>query len=76
MKTENIVKLLPFDGIKTNKIVSNNSGNIILIAIEKGNELTEHKSNTDAAVLILEGEVIFKINGEKHSLKPNDMFSF
>jgi len=76
MKIENILSLLPFDGVKTNKTISNDSGDIILIAIEKGKELANHKSNTDASILILEGEVIFKINGEKHNMKLNDMFSF
>ena len=76
MKTENILNLLPFDGIKTNKIVSNTSGDIILIAIEQGKELSEHKSNTAASILILEGEIIFKINGETHTMKPNDLFEF
>jgi quercetin dioxygenase-like cupin family protein len=76
MKTENILNLLPFDGIKTNKVVSNNSGDIILIAIEKGKELSEHKSNTAASILMLEGEIIFKINGEKHTMKPHDVFEF
>ena len=76
MKTQNILNLLPFDGIKTNKVVSNNSGDIILIAIEKGKELSEHKSNTSASILMLEGEIIFKINGETHAMMPNDLFEF
>jgi quercetin dioxygenase-like cupin family protein len=76
MKIENIINTLPFDGLKTNKLVSNETGSMILVSIEKGKELTAHKSKTDAAVLILEGEVIFKINGEAHTLKVHDMFSF
>jgi quercetin dioxygenase-like cupin family protein len=76
MKTQNILNLLPFDGIKTNKVVSNNSGDIILIAIEKGKELSEHKSNTSASILMLEGEIIFKISGEKHAMKAHDIFEF
>ncbi|MBL4586424.1 MAG: cupin domain-containing protein [Flavobacteriales bacterium] len=76
MKTENILNQLPLDGLKTNKLVSNQSGNIILIAIEKGNELKEHTSNTDASILILQGKVIFKINGEEHIMQSHDLFSF
>ena len=76
MKTENIVNTLPFDGVKTNKVVANETGSVILIAIEQGKELTAHKSATDASILILEGEVIFKINGAEHNMKPHDMFSF
>lgn len=76
MKTENILSTLPFDGIKTNKVITNETGNVILIAIEQGKELTAHKSNTDASILILEGSVVFKINGEEHLLKVHDMYSF
>lgn len=76
MKTDNILDLLPFDGIKTAKVISNNSGNVILIAIENGKELTEHKSNTDASILVLEGVIKFKINGESYDLLPNDTFDF
>ena len=76
MKTENILATLPFEGVKTNKVVSNESGNVILISIEKGKELSAHKSNTDASILVLEGEIIFKINGEEHPMKTHDMFAF
>ncbi len=76
MKTDNILSILPFEGIKTNKLVSNDTGNVILIAIEKGKELTAHKSNTDASILVLEGEIIFKINGENHLLNVHDMYAF
>ncbi len=76
MKIDNIINTLPFDGIKTNKVVANDTGAVILIAIEKGKELTAHKSNTDASVLVLEGEVLFKINGEEYNLKVNEMYSF
>lgn len=76
MKTENILEKLTYDGIKTNKIVANDSGNVILISIEKGKVLSAHKSNTDASIIILEGKVIFEINGEKHALSTHDMFSF
>jgi len=76
MKTENIINTLPFDGVKTNKVVINDSGNVILISIEKGSGLTAHKSNTDASILILEGEVVFKINGEAHKLETHDLFTF
>jgi quercetin dioxygenase-like cupin family protein len=38
--------------------------------------LSAHKSNTDASILVLEGEVIFKINGEEYLMKRHDMYSF
>lgn len=73
---ENIVKQLIYEGIKTKKLVDNETGNIILISISKGDELTKHISNTDASILVLEGELIFKIKGKTHLLSPMDMFEF
>lgn len=76
MKTENILNSLPFEGIKTNKVVSNETGDVILIAIEQGKELTAHKASTDASILVLEGEIVFKLKGELFPMKVHDMFSF
>ncbi len=73
---ENIVTQLAYDGIKTKKLVDNETGNVILIAISKGDELKKHISNTDASILVLEGELLFKINEKAHLLAPMDMFEF
>ncbi|MBD77348.1 MAG: hypothetical protein CL840_00240 [Crocinitomicaceae bacterium] len=76
MVTKNILGNLSYEGFKTHKLVSNESGNVLLISLEKGSELKEHKSNTDASILILEGEVIFKINGTNYTLVSHDLYSF
>ena len=76
MKTMNISSILPFSGVKTKKIISNETGDIILISIEKGHELAQHQSNTDASILILEGKILFKINNETHELITYDMYAF
>ncbi len=76
MKIENIKSLLPFDKIKTKNLVDNNTGDLILIAIQKGSELKEHTSPTDASILLLKGKVNFKIYGIDHILKKGDLFNF
>ena len=73
---ENILTHLAYGGVKTKKLIANETGNVILIAISKGDELKKHISNTDASILILEGELFFKINGQSHLLTPMDMFEF
>jgi len=76
MMTKNILDSLPFEGLKTKKLLSNETGSIILISLEKGSELTAHTSPTDASILILEGDVKFKINDTDNVLSKNDLFSF
>jgi len=76
MKISNILDTIDVSGVSTKMLVANRSGNVILISIEKGAKLSEHVSNTDASVIILEGEVNFKIEGESHHLSANDLFSF
>lgn len=76
MILNNIVSTLPYTGVKTNKLVANDTGTITLISIEKDNILVEHKSATDASILLLEGEVAFTINGTEHILKTHDLYAF
>jgi len=76
MITKEILKQLPYQGIKSKKIVSNETGNIILISISKGDELKKHISNTDASVLVLEGEILFKIKEQNHLLCSMDIVQF
>lgn len=77
MKTENILSLIPeFEGVKTKKILDYQHFGMILISIEKGKELPKHVANSDATILILEGEIIFTIDGTEHQMKVNDMYQF
>ena len=76
MKIENLIHQLPFEGIKTKKIVANETGDIMLISLEQGQELKAHKSNTDACILVLEGQLMFKINDKEYALDVHDLFEF
>ena len=76
MKLENIKSILPFDKIKTKNLVANDTGDLILISIQKGSELKEHTSPTDASILVLKGKINFKIYGVDHIMKKGDLFDF
>lgn len=73
---KNILKDIAFDGVKTKVLVANETGKQILISLEAGAELKEHISPTDASVLVLQGEVVFKINQEEFCMNPIDMYAF
>lgn len=76
MLIKDINSQLEYNGLKTNKLVSNDTGNIILIALEKGATLASHVSNTDASILVLEGNIAFEINGKTHEMEANDLYAF
>ena len=73
---KNILKDIAFDGVKTRVIVANETGKQILISIEAGAELKEHTSPTDASILVLQGEIVFKINQEEFCMLPMDLYAF
>ncbi|HIP31780.1 MAG TPA: cupin domain-containing protein [Crocinitomicaceae bacterium] len=76
MLIKNAKNQLDYDGLKTSLLVSNETGKVILISLEKGAILKKHVSDTDANILIEEGEIIFEINDEKHNMVEGDMYSF
>lgn len=76
MKVEDVTKLLPFEGLKTKKFMSNERFDMILISLEKDAILKEHVSNTEAAILVVDGKIEFTILGKTHILKQNDLFNF
>ena len=76
MKVEDVTELLPFDGLKTKKVMSNERFDMILISLEKDAVLKEHVSNTEAAILVVDGKIEFTILGETHILKKNALFPF
>ena len=76
MLIKNVKTQLEYNDLKTKKLVSNDTGNIILIALEKGATLASHVSSTDASILVLEGNITFEINGEIHEMEANDLYAF
>mgnify|MGYP003385117553 FL=1 len=71
-----ILKDISFKGVKTQILVSNETGKQILITVEAGSELKEHISPTDATILVISGELVFKINQKEFNMKPMDMYAF
>ena len=76
MLIKNAKNQLDYDGLKTSLLVSNETGKVILISLEKGAILKKHVSDTDANILIVEGKIIFEINNEKHTMVEGDLFYF
>ncbi len=76
MLQKDAINSLKFDGLKTNLLVNNETGKIILISLEKGAVLAKHVSETDASITIIEGEITFEINGEKYTMQQGDVFDF
>jgi len=71
MKTSNIPGLLPFDGIKTKKIDSNEHFKTVFISIQQGERLNTHVSPTDAFLYVLAGEAFFLSPGDGMSFKAH-----
>lgn len=51
----------------------NPAGTITLFAFDKGQGLSEHTAPFDAAVQVIEGEGLFIIGGEEHTLKAGEL---
>ncbi|MFN8355215.1 MAG: cupin domain-containing protein [Spirosomataceae bacterium] len=76
MKTEHIPALLPYAGIKTQKVDGNENFKIVLISLEKGHRLDTHTSPTDAFVYVLEGNANFNLEDKAYYLSAGDGLSF
>jgi quercetin dioxygenase-like cupin family protein len=53
-------------------IQKNDCGKTMVIAFKKGMVLKEHKTDISARLIVIKGEVIFKINGTEEVLKLYD----
>lgn len=65
-----------FDKFQLQKLVKTPNYEILSISLEKGEVFPEHTSPTHAHLVVLEGEVIFHINGENHNLREQQYFNF
>ena len=62
-----------FEDVVTRTVVMKNaSGAINLIALKRGQHLSEHLAPADAMVQILEGYLQFTIKGNTYEMKPGD----
>ena len=74
--TGNQIADQPFDKLQIKKIVKTDSLEILSISLEKGATFPEHTSPKDAQLIVLEGEIVFHINGTSYQLKTQQNFNF
>ena len=66
----------PFDNLQIKKIVGTDALEILSISLEKGATFPEHRSPKDAQLIVLEGNIVFHINGNSYQLKTQQNFNF
>lgn len=71
-----IINLTPYDGLKAGKILDINAKEILQISLEKNAVFPKHTSPTDAQLLVLEGAIIFFIDGLEYQLTKHQLFGF
>lgn len=48
------------------------NGSVTLIAVTKGTEIKEHTADTDIMVQVIEGEIVFNVNGNANRMESGD----
>ncbi|MDE6498904.1 MAG: cupin domain-containing protein [Muribaculaceae bacterium] len=57
------------DQINSLQVVNNANGSITVLALDKEVVIAEHKAPDDVLVQVLEGAVVFKVEGTDHRLE-------
>ncbi len=65
-----------FDNLQVQKLVKTEALEILSISLEKGATFPKHTSPTDAQLIVLEGDIVFHINGDSYQLKKQQQFNF
>ena len=73
---DNTIPSQSFDKLQLQKIAKNERLEILSISLEKDAIFPEHTSPTDAHLVLLEGEIIFYINGENLEIKKQQHIRF
>ena len=73
---DSTIKAQTFDGLQVLKLVKKDTLEILSISLEKEAVFPEHTSPTDAEMIVLEGNIIFYINGRAFHLEKQQHFSF
>lgn len=76
MHTGNLAALKQYDKIKKQSLYKSEPFEVILLTIAKDEVLKPHTSKTDAFILVIEGDVIFTLEGVDFNLHKDDMFQF
>lgn len=76
LQVHNTIKSQAFDKLQIQKLLKNDALEILSISLEKGAIFPEHTSPTDATLVLLEGAIVFHINGEDYAIKKMEHLSF
>lgn len=75
-QVENTIASQPYDKLQVQKLVKSDGFEILSISLEEDVIFPEHTSPTDAQLVVLEGNIVFHINGKSYQLKTQQYFSF
>lgn len=73
---ENTIKEQTYDKLQIQKLVKNDALETLSISLEKGAIFPEHTSPKDATLVLLEGAIVFHINGADYAIQKFEHFSF
>jgi len=76
MQTTNLNALKHYDKIKKQSLYKSEPFEVIFLTIAKDELLKPHTSKTDAFLLVIEGDVIFTVEGNDSILHKDDLFQF
>ena len=71
-----VISERPYDKLQVGKLVKTSAFEVLFISLEKGSLFPEHTSPTDAQLIMLEGAIVFHINGTSYPLKTQQHFNF
>jgi len=72
----NAIASQAYDKLQVQIAVETSNFEILSISLEKGSIFPEHSSPTDAQLIVLEGDIVFHIDGEPYHLVKHQRFSF
>ncbi|MDL5510628.1 hypothetical protein QSE00_02295 [Arenibacter sp. M-2] len=70
------IKNQEYNKLQVNKLVKTDALEILNISLEKDAIFPEHTAPTDAQLIVLEGKIIFHINGNSYFISGQQHFSF
>lgn len=70
------INLTDYNGLKVHKLVDINATEILKITLEKDAVFPKHTSNANADLIVLEGKILFHINGQEFELNKHQVFRF
>lgn len=65
-----------YDKLQVEIVVETEKFDILSISLEKNAVFPNHSSPTDAQLIVLEGAILFYIDGESYSLTKHQRFGF